>query len=377
MNRHSTQYQSTNPFQSLSDVYRYGFNGQEYEAHVNSKSTVFSSEFWFYNSHLGRRLELDPILRPNYSPYACFRNNPLVFGDPNGLTGVPKQHTAKSGDTYSKLSKQYGVSVDDLRKWNKYGDKVIPIGAKINVSDPKKPLLLGTTGSLGGEDAECGGGICGQSQSVPEGNPKLKKQVESMQNDSDNSLMQEYKECTETVISFGNGTNVSSDMNAIFNRFESKEGGELTGLRQLERMMGLTASLSALQGKIISDFSNLMNQARGDYSLIDMKGLHAPPSFNSEAKQLFALVGGTQQTQVLLTAISIHGTEYNATLLLKISDDYGVDAADAEKGQTTMGWWSDCDDGLAAFWVLQHQRGYRPFITTFNFEINIKGTINK
>jgi len=42
-------------------------------------------------------------------------------------------HVVKRGDTYWKLSKKYGISVNQLRKWNKYPDTKIPIGIKLRV----------------------------------------------------------------------------------------------------------------------------------------------------------------------------------------------------------------------------------------------------
>lgn len=42
-------------------------------------------------------------------------------------------HVSKKGDTYWDLWKKYGTSIDQLRKWNKYEDRKIPIGVKLRV----------------------------------------------------------------------------------------------------------------------------------------------------------------------------------------------------------------------------------------------------
>lgn len=42
-------------------------------------------------------------------------------------------HVVKRGDTYWSLSKKYGISIKQLRDWNKYPDTKIPIGAKLRV----------------------------------------------------------------------------------------------------------------------------------------------------------------------------------------------------------------------------------------------------
>lgn len=42
-------------------------------------------------------------------------------------------HVIKRGDTYGSLSKKYGTSVAQLRKWNKWPDTKIPVGKKARV----------------------------------------------------------------------------------------------------------------------------------------------------------------------------------------------------------------------------------------------------
>jgi hypothetical protein len=65
--------------------YRYGFNGQEGDFEVyNSGGTSYTAEFWQYDSRLGRRWNVDPIIKPWESPYATFANNPIYYIDPNG-----------------------------------------------------------------------------------------------------------------------------------------------------------------------------------------------------------------------------------------------------------------------------------------------------
>lgn len=42
-------------------------------------------------------------------------------------------HVVKKGDTYWGLSKKYGSTIAQLRSWNKYPDRQIPIGVKLRV----------------------------------------------------------------------------------------------------------------------------------------------------------------------------------------------------------------------------------------------------
>ncbi|MGN6646553.1 MAG: LysM peptidoglycan-binding domain-containing protein, partial [Cytophaga sp.] len=53
--------------------------------------------------------------------------------DVNG-DNITDLHKTQSGDTYGSLSKKYGVSIDNLKAWNGYGEKSIPTGVDLIVS---------------------------------------------------------------------------------------------------------------------------------------------------------------------------------------------------------------------------------------------------
>jgi RHS repeat-associated protein len=62
--------------------YRYGFQSQEKEDEIVQGLT--SAEYWMYDSRIGRRWNVDPVIKHHESPYATFANNPNLFVDPNG-----------------------------------------------------------------------------------------------------------------------------------------------------------------------------------------------------------------------------------------------------------------------------------------------------
>jgi RHS repeat-associated protein len=66
--------------------YRYGMNGQEKDDDV--ADGVFSAQYWEYDSRIGRRWNVDPVVNPSESSYACFQNNPILLNDPNGRSGI-------------------------------------------------------------------------------------------------------------------------------------------------------------------------------------------------------------------------------------------------------------------------------------------------
>lgn len=65
-----------------SDGYRYGFNGQEKETELNPSIT--SAEYWMYDGRLGRRWNLDPVVKSWQSNYSCLSNSPIWRIDPKG-----------------------------------------------------------------------------------------------------------------------------------------------------------------------------------------------------------------------------------------------------------------------------------------------------
>jgi hypothetical protein len=75
-----TLYKSNNTL-----VYRYGgSNGQEKTDEVAGNGNHYTAEYWEYDTRLGRRWNLDPVMKEYESPYACFANNPIWLVDLNG-----------------------------------------------------------------------------------------------------------------------------------------------------------------------------------------------------------------------------------------------------------------------------------------------------
>jgi LysM repeat protein len=50
-----------------------------------------------------------------------------------GGTQSPTVHVVKPGETLYRISRQHGVSVDKVRKWNKLPDDIIEVGQKLIV----------------------------------------------------------------------------------------------------------------------------------------------------------------------------------------------------------------------------------------------------
>lgn len=75
---------SNRSWSDASREYRFGLNTQDKDNEIAGKGNSYTAEFWQYDGRLGRRFNLDPILKSFASNYACFSNIPSVNVDPDG-----------------------------------------------------------------------------------------------------------------------------------------------------------------------------------------------------------------------------------------------------------------------------------------------------
>lgn len=69
---------------SNGNEYRYGFNGHEKSVEISEGS--MTSQFWEYDSKIGKRWNLDPKPIIGISSYSVFKGNPLFYKDVLGDT---------------------------------------------------------------------------------------------------------------------------------------------------------------------------------------------------------------------------------------------------------------------------------------------------
>jgi YD repeat-containing protein len=74
-----------------SEEYRYGFNTQEKDFEIDKSGNHTTAEFWEYDSRSGRRWNVDPVVKPWESLYACLSNSPIwiqdILGDDGEVVG--------------------------------------------------------------------------------------------------------------------------------------------------------------------------------------------------------------------------------------------------------------------------------------------------
>jgi hypothetical protein len=108
---------------TVSGGYRFGYNTQEKTDEIAGSGNHTTALYWEYDSRLGRRWNLDPIIFSWQSPYSVNFNNAIVFTDPFGLFGSredAKEYKEKHGlrgrirkqddGTFAINNKKYGTS---------------------------------------------------------------------------------------------------------------------------------------------------------------------------------------------------------------------------------------------------------------------------
>ena len=128
-------------YQAGTASYRYSINGQEKDSELNENITT--ALYWEYDSRIGRRWDVDPVIKPWESPYATFNNNPITQIDPKGLNG--EDYTVKKGDNLTKIAKRLGkgTTVESLVKLNDIKDpNNIKVGQVLKTSQPSSPEVM-------------------------------------------------------------------------------------------------------------------------------------------------------------------------------------------------------------------------------------------
>jgi hypothetical protein len=64
--------------------YAFGFNTQRKDLDIDENGNHYTAEFWEYDSRIGRRWNIDTVVKPWESGYACLANSPILYNDPLG-----------------------------------------------------------------------------------------------------------------------------------------------------------------------------------------------------------------------------------------------------------------------------------------------------
>jgi|GEM_PF-3403380 len=300
-------------------------------------------------------------------------------------------HTVKRGDTYYSLSKKYGVTIEQLRLWNGYKDTEIPLGIELIVnpnlsnsriisSSTRRPLLDPFDPTKLRDDLVFGDKT--NEDIVEEGNDYLINLNKVDASRSDQQLFASFHQMAGDLFTSSDMTPV---LRAMINLFESNSGGE----------MG--KELSA-DGKGYAVFTNeklnqeVKNSEEVQELLIDVEAeiiehlnrqIHPDkiklldidrPKFDDFWTHTFRggltiALNDTQAFDIVLNNLEIEdGGIYSGSFTITIYDHFGLDDGDVTPGLFPLA-------GFRAWYRLQRERGYRPFVTQINVSRSFSGKI--
>jgi len=201
---------------------------------------------------------------------------------------------------------------------------------------------------------------------------------------SDNFLAADFKFGLKNGISAGAffGGDVISNANArnqaelFVDHLMTGNGKNWNDDGTLSKGMKKTPEVKAFTKKVCNEFKSLMQTKFGNFWEVQLnKNNYSNISFSfGSSPTLKGLVGGTQKTVVSIQNI-VYNTYYRtwlAALNLHIEDDFGVSESDvtSPRGASAV----VAMPALADFWILQHQRGKKPFVTVFDIPFSCYGS---
>ena len=135
----SRTWQATN-----TDKYKFGMNGQEKDDEIYGEGNTTTAEYWEYDTRLGRRWNIDPIVKVFESSYSCFNDNPIAVEDIGGADGEIGSGDGKVNATiFVKFDEDANLTaeekttyLDALRKdiQGTWGSYTLPNGVAVDAS---------------------------------------------------------------------------------------------------------------------------------------------------------------------------------------------------------------------------------------------------
>ena len=95
--------------------YRFGFNGMEQDDEMMGDGNSYDFGARMYDSRLGRWYSVDPLhsIQPGWSTYKAFKDNPIVYIDPNGETEYAAIDVYHNGH----YVQTWWIETDDKTEW--------------------------------------------------------------------------------------------------------------------------------------------------------------------------------------------------------------------------------------------------------------------
>lgn len=188
------------------------------------------------------------------------------------------------------------------------------------------------------------------------------------------------------LLHFACNSNYDPIATKMFNRFKSKNGQTYDD----EDISDLIKGTIEVQNKIKlfgKQFENRLKQVNGNHNLLSLFQLEDEDRFILSAGNGYLFMGPTilindvSQVNYYLQGFNIDvNGNWNATFYVEAIDHFGLDNEDPNhtfrfKG-IKVAIYQHLHIGFAAWWVLQHKKSYRPFVTKIRIGVELNGNIN-
>jgi hypothetical protein len=198
---------------------------------------------------------------------------------------------------------------------------------------------------------------------------------------SDDELLGELRRAFK-LASFGQDGN-NPYIDKFTQHFKNGNGNDYYDTLYLTKQMLFVPVYKKLLNEIAYTFSVEMRKLIGNIERVNFGNGRLSKFFPmniafGDNRILNMLVGGVQEIRISLTKMQFgynqnggSGINYSGELNIVIFDDFGVSEADTIKTAwaTSMGRYA-----IISMWILQHQRGYKPFRTIFSINLPVNGT---
>jgi hypothetical protein len=171
----------------------------------------------------------------------------------------------------------------------------------------------------------------------------------------------------------------------FFARFKARIGLTYTD-SDISNLIKETVEVKNKIKQFGEDFEKKLRLVDGDEKMIDFFELEGIRRFLFTASNGYLLKGPTilindvSQVKYHIQSFNIDTLgNWEGTFYVETIDHFGLDDADPEKFLVikglNLGMFQNLHSGFAAWWILQHKKAYRPFITKLRFVTRLKGKI--